>query len=143
MDLHQCVLALVYATLRDTLGYTASGLVLATFCATSMRRLRCIAVLSNVAFISYALSAGLLPVLVLHCVLLPTNVIRLLQIETARRTAVDGVAARYLRNVLARALASGGTSNDNTACGNNSVIYGGTGTNAITLIGAPLTVVLP
>jgi hypothetical protein len=62
-----------------------------------MLRLRCIAVLSNIAFISYALSAGLLPILVLHCVLLPTNVIRLLQLESAHPTAVDGLAARYLR----------------------------------------------
>lgn len=68
------------------LGYTASALVLATFSVRSMRALRCIGILSNIAFISYAVAAGLAPILILHLVLLPTNVFRLLQLERAGRS---------------------------------------------------------
>lgn len=69
---------------RDALGYTASALVLLTFCMSSMRRLRVAAIASNVAFISYALAAHLLPVLLLHGILLPVNLYRLAQIRRWR-----------------------------------------------------------
>src|SRR5215471_13418988 len=85
MNIHQCLLVSSQAGLQDILGYVASALVLGAFYTTSMPRLRCFAVLSNIAFISYALCAGLLPVLVLHCILLPTNVFRLSQLESIRR----------------------------------------------------------
>ncbi|HEY1932573.1 MAG TPA: hypothetical protein VGG99_11215 [Acetobacteraceae bacterium] len=69
---------------KDASGYVASAFVLATFCMHSMRRLRLTALASNVAFIFYAAVSHLLPVLALHCILLPVNVTRLLQIERAR-----------------------------------------------------------
>jgi hypothetical protein len=65
----------------EVCGYIASALVLATFSMRSMRRLRYAAIGSNVAFILYAGSAGLHPILALHCVLLPMNIFRLAQIE--------------------------------------------------------------
>jgi hypothetical protein len=67
----------------DIIGYVASALVLATFSMKSMRPLRLIAVASNVAFISYALIADMRPILILHSILLPVNIVRLLQMELA------------------------------------------------------------
>ncbi len=49
------------------LGYPASLLVLATFCMSDMKALRLIAIGSNLAFIG--------PVLLLHLVLLPVNLL--------------------------------------------------------------------
>jgi hypothetical protein len=68
-------------------GYVASSLVLMTFTTTSMRLLRIIGIASNIAFISYALVGGMMPILVLHSLLLPLNLFRLFQIEHARRGA--------------------------------------------------------
>jgi hypothetical protein len=61
----------------DLIGFLASALVLATFAMKDMRRLRVIAILSNLAFIAYGALCGLLPVLALHLLLLPLNVLRL------------------------------------------------------------------
>jgi hypothetical protein len=81
---------------RDTCGYLASTLVLTTFSMKSMRGLRISAIASNIAFITYALMAGLLPILILHSILLPLNIVRLVQIELAlvvdrRRGAEQGM----------------------------------------------------
>lgn len=72
-------------------GYLASALVLATFCTKSMRPLRLTAIISNVAFISYAVSTDLHPILILHGILLPVNVVRLMQIEIERRRQQRGL----------------------------------------------------
>jgi uncharacterized protein YjiS (DUF1127 family) len=64
----------------DLVGYVASGLVLATFTAQSMRTLRILAILSNVTFICYGLIDFIIPVLCLHTILLPLNIIRLVQL---------------------------------------------------------------
>lgn len=69
---------------RDVPGYLASSLVLLTFTMKSMRPLRITAVLSNLAFLWYAASVHILPVLILHGVLLPLNLTRLIQIEAER-----------------------------------------------------------
>jgi hypothetical protein len=85
---------------RDLSGYLASGLVLATFTMKSMRPLRWMAILSNAAFIYYALVAHIAPVMILHCVLLPLNVFRLaqIQIDSARDLAASGrPAGRRIR----------------------------------------------
>ncbi len=63
----------------NLLGYVAAALVLATFCVRRMVTLRSLAIVSNVAFIAYAYWAGLQPILVLHAVMLPMNVMRLRQ----------------------------------------------------------------
>jgi len=77
---------------RELSGYFASALVLATFSMRSMNKLRLSAIASNVAFIFYALVASLNPILVLHCILLPLNIFRLLQASlepgTTRRARV-------------------------------------------------------
>ena len=61
-------------------GYLASALVLCTFLTRTMKPLRCIALGSNVAFITYSAMLQLYPVLILHCILLPVNVWRLWEI---------------------------------------------------------------
>ena len=66
-------------TAVDGLGFLAAGLVLLTFCMKRLVPLRAIAITSNLAFILYGYRAGIQPILVLHLVLLPVNLIRLLQ----------------------------------------------------------------
>jgi hypothetical protein len=68
-------------------GYLASALVLTTFCMGSMRPLRLTAIASNLAFIFYAAVADIPPVLILHCILLPVNTFRLVQIQRAILTS--------------------------------------------------------
>ena len=63
----------------DSIGYVAASLVLATFCARTMVLLRALAIASNLAFIAYGLLAHLWPILLLHAVMLPLNVYRLLE----------------------------------------------------------------
>jgi hypothetical protein len=65
----------------DIIGYLASALVFATFYVRTMMPLRILAIASNFAFIGYAASEGLIPVLVLHLVLLPVNLARLYEIK--------------------------------------------------------------
>ena len=58
-------------------GYIASLLVFVAFYMKTMIPLRVVAILSNVAFIIYAVGGHLYPVLILYTVLLPLNCIRL------------------------------------------------------------------
>ncbi len=62
-------------------GYVASILVFSTFYMKTMIPLRCVAMASNVAFIVYGAFGRLHPVLYLHCVLLPLNTVRLVQMR--------------------------------------------------------------
>jgi CRP/FNR family cyclic AMP-dependent transcriptional regulator len=81
---------------RELIGYLASSLVLATFCVRDMATLRAFALASNLAFICYGYVAGIHPVLALHLLLLPTNVVRLSQLLRARRNPgrpVEGLVA--------------------------------------------------
>jgi len=71
----------------DALGFLAAGIVFLTFCMKTMLMLRVIAIASNIAFIAYALAAGLTPILVLHGALLPMNVARLVQMQIQVRRA--------------------------------------------------------
>jgi hypothetical protein len=78
-------------TAVDELGYLAASLVLATFCAKRMVPLRAIAIASNVAFVAYAFSAGLGPILLLHAILLPVNILRLREaLGAGGQPVVDG-----------------------------------------------------
>ena len=71
-------------------GYIASALVLVTFAMKDMRLLRGAAVLSNVAFIIYASTNLLPPILALHVLLLPINLYRLKEaMFSARRPEID------------------------------------------------------
>jgi hypothetical protein len=83
-------------TASSLIGYIASGLVLATFWTNDLRRLRMLAILSNIAFISYGALVWLPPVLGLHLLLLPLNALRLMRMS---RTAPR---AEYRELLLAK-----------------------------------------
>lgn len=59
--------------MTDAIGFLACSLVLLTFCMRDMASLRLVAIVSNVAFLVYALRADLIPVFLLHALLLPIN----------------------------------------------------------------------
>jgi CRP/FNR family transcriptional regulator, cyclic AMP receptor protein len=64
-------------TTVHALGYVASSLALTTFTAKSMVGLRPLAIGSKLAFIAYSLSTPLWPILLLHSIMLPLNLLRL------------------------------------------------------------------
>ncbi|MBQ0822302.1 hypothetical protein KBI52_19110 [Microvirga sp. HBU67558] len=61
----------------DLMGYAASGLTLATFAQRTMLPMRVMAIGANVCFIGYGAMGPFIPVLALHVILLPVNVLRL------------------------------------------------------------------
>ena len=63
----------------ELLGYAASAAVLTTFCMSTMIPLRIVALGSNVLFCAYGYFDHLYPVLILHAVLFPVNLLRLVQ----------------------------------------------------------------
>jgi hypothetical protein len=73
-------------TESELAGFVASALVLITFTLRDMRALRLTAILSNVAFIIYAATNWLVPILALHLLLLPINVSRLR--EASRKSSI-------------------------------------------------------
>lgn len=62
-------------------GYLASALVFVTFLMKDMRPLRITAILSNIAFIAYGALNWLPPILFLHVLLLPVNILRLKEMD--------------------------------------------------------------
>lgn len=62
--------------IHEVLGWSASAMMIATFACRHPLWMRLLAVCTNLAFMSYAVSAGLHPVLALHAILLPINVVR-------------------------------------------------------------------
>jgi len=69
----------------EGIGYLASLLVFCTFYMKTMIPLRCVAITSNVVFMTYGLVGKVYPVFVLHAVLLPLNCFRLRQMRTLIR----------------------------------------------------------
>lgn len=90
----------------DTLGWIAAALMVATFSCREARRLRPLAVATNVAFIGYGVMAGLPPVLVLHLLLLPINLWRCIQAYGVGAKALTDAADRGARLLGTIALAS-------------------------------------
>ena len=78
-------------SVTELIGYLASALVLAAFCMRDMVALRWMAIASNLAFIAYGALADLGPVLVLHLLLLPVNVQRLV----VWRSSTQATAAQH------------------------------------------------
>ena len=83
--------------ISDLCGYLASALVLLTFTTRNMRVLRAIAILSNIAFIIYGALDWLPPVLILHALLLPLNIVRLKELLKGTDGS-DRAFASSLRN---------------------------------------------
>ena len=82
-------------------GWIAASLVLSSFYFRNMASLRLAAIASNVLFIIYAILANAWPILVLHCLLFPLNLWRLLELHNLRRalmgsSLVQGPAVRLL-----------------------------------------------
>ena len=77
-----------YPAVVDGIGFAAAGLVLTTFYMRSMIALRWVAIASNLAFIAYGYLENLPPVLLLHLLLLPLNILRLAQLRQRRIGAV-------------------------------------------------------
>ncbi|KTD64962.1 hypothetical protein [Legionella shakespearei] len=65
----------------DLVGYIASSLVFATFYVKRILTLRLIAIGSNIAFILYAFECHLHPIFILHSLLLPLNLYRILELK--------------------------------------------------------------
>jgi hypothetical protein len=79
----------------DLLGYAASLLVLTIFCMNTMLRLRWVAIGSNVLFILFGYFARIYPVMILHIVLFPVNVVRLLQIYRLVQSSLNPMAMGF------------------------------------------------
>jgi len=62
--------------LTEVVGFAAAVATVITFCCKRMGPLRAAAIAANLLFISYGALLGLMPVLLLHCVLLPLNIVR-------------------------------------------------------------------
>ena len=85
----------------NLLGYAASASVLATFCMSSTVPLRAVAICSNVLFAAFGALAHIYPVLVLHAVLLPINIVRLMQVVVSdQESAAVGVNSIMLAPLL-------------------------------------------
>jgi CRP/FNR family transcriptional regulator, cyclic AMP receptor protein len=69
----------------EPIGFLAATCVFVTFCMQSMVRLRAIGILSNVLFIVYSAESHLIPILALHCLLLPINCYSLAKLLTGRQ----------------------------------------------------------
>ncbi|MGG7567230.1 Crp/Fnr family transcriptional regulator [Rhodovulum sp. DZ06] len=82
----------------ELLGFLAAGAVFLTFCMRTMLSLRIVAVISNMAFLVYALKADLIPILALHGTLLPMNLWRLLQLLRQVRAVGAADPARSTRD---------------------------------------------
>jgi hypothetical protein len=81
-----------WTILRELLGYIAALAVLATFCMKTMRPLRIVALFSNVVFALYGFFDGLYPVLALHVILFPVNLVRLIQFQRLTRRVQTAAA---------------------------------------------------
>jgi hypothetical protein len=80
----------------DVASYIAPVLVFMSFFMKEIVPLRLVAIASNVAFALYGIGAGLVPIVVLHAVLLPLNVWRVIEykrLERKVRDASQGAAA--------------------------------------------------
>jgi uncharacterized protein YjiS (DUF1127 family) len=86
----------------NLLGYAASASVLVTFCMNTMVPLRAVAICSNVLFGVFGAMAHIYPVLILHVILLPVNIVRLVQVVViAQEPTTIAVASIMLASLQA------------------------------------------
>jgi CRP/FNR family cyclic AMP-dependent transcriptional regulator len=79
----------------DYVGFLAALTVLATFCMDTILPLRGLAIASNILFIVYGAAGQLYPVLLLHALLLPINISKIVQL--IRKNRFDARVAHLLR----------------------------------------------
>jgi len=83
----------------DFVGYLAALMVLTTFCMDTIVPLRGLAIASNLLFILYGIAGQLYPVLLLHAVLLPVNIVKIVRLRPqARRVDGKHTSARRQRH---------------------------------------------
>jgi CRP/FNR family cyclic AMP-dependent transcriptional regulator len=75
----------------EPIGFLAATCVFFTFCMQSMIGLRAIGILSNILFIAYAAESHLIPILTLHCLLLPINCYSLTTLLTGRQLVLGSL----------------------------------------------------
>lgn len=84
----------------EGLGYLAALLVFSSFYMKTMIPLRYAAIASNIIYIAYGYMASLNPMLILHALLLPLNISRLIQmrrlIQSVRKAAHTGLDMDWL-----------------------------------------------
>jgi hypothetical protein len=66
----------------NIVGFTAAALVIATLSMRTMIPLRIVGITSNMAFIAYGVMFHSTPTILLHSILLPLNIYRLIEIRT-------------------------------------------------------------
>src|SRR6202012_2512400 len=77
--LSRCMRRQTSMSRAELVGYAAAACVFVTFYMKTMVPLRVAGIISNVLFIAYGYDLLAYPVLILHLVLLPLNIIRLRQ----------------------------------------------------------------
>jgi hypothetical protein len=80
--------------IHEILGYCAAALTLLTFAQSRMLPMRIFASAANVLFIGYGVLGGLYPVAVLHVLLLPINLKRLIDLLRARSSSAENRITR-------------------------------------------------
>ena len=83
----------------DFVGYLAALTVLMTFCMDTIVPLRGLAIASNVLFIVYGIAGQLYPVLLLHALLLPINVIKIVRLQVRGINATRKSVERGRRGI--------------------------------------------
>ena len=91
----------------DVFGYAASGLTLATFAQRAMLPMRILALGANVCFIGYGSMGMYMPVLVLHLVLLPVNLVRLRTLVSQRNPTEGRLSQEALHHSIPPGVSSG------------------------------------
>ena len=76
-------------TATDLIGWVAAAMTLMAFTARDVRLLRLASLGASVAFITYATATATWPVLALHTVLLPINLLRLFELRRAARSSPE------------------------------------------------------
>lgn len=79
-------------TVHEALGWAAASLMILTFSCADARKLRALALATNLAFIGYGTLGHLAPIVTLHLMLLPINAFRLMRALRAA-DAEPGAAA--------------------------------------------------
>jgi hypothetical protein len=86
--------------LVDGIGFVASILTLVAFAQKVMLPMRIAAIAANVFFIAYGVMGPYPPVLALHLILLPLNVVRLIQLLRSRSGAAGNAEGETAGLVL-------------------------------------------
>lgn len=87
-------------TTGDSIGWLAAALTLLTFSMRSMVALRIAALSANVCFMTYGALSELYPVIALHALLFPCNLVRLCQLRPPGHMFQPHPAERRLQGAM-------------------------------------------